>query len=83
MSRFFEVFVIFHLFQILVVVIDSIAVSVFAAQEDIYAGILNELRESADIINTTDVVFVSGSVSDLNLNISGGSEKPNFPFPGP
>ena len=60
------------------VVIDSIAVSVFAAQEDIYAGILNELRESADIINTTDVVFVSGSVSDLNLNISGGSEKTQF-----
>ncbi len=32
----------------------------FATQEDIYADILNELRESADMINTSETVFTSG-----------------------
>ena len=36
------------------------ATPVFADQADIYADILKELRESADMINTSEPVFVSG-----------------------
>lgn len=39
---------------------DGILSPVFAAQEDIYDDILKELRESADMINESEIVFVSG-----------------------
>lgn len=40
--------------------VDEVLSPVFASQEDIYADILNELRESADMINTSETVFSSG-----------------------
>lgn len=40
--------------------VNDITTPVFAAQEDIYADILNELRESADMITTNEPVFISG-----------------------
>ncbi len=40
--------------------VDEFLSPVFATQEEIYADILNELRESADMINTAEPVFTSG-----------------------
>ncbi|MEZ7496174.1 SusD/RagB family nutrient-binding outer membrane lipoprotein [Leeuwenhoekiella aequorea] len=40
--------------------VDTNLSPVFAPQEKIYADILNELRESADMINTNEQVFTSG-----------------------
>jgi len=39
---------------------EETATPVFAASQDIYADILNELRESADMINTAEPVFTTG-----------------------
>ncbi|MCL5245067.1 SusD/RagB family nutrient-binding outer membrane lipoprotein [Cellulophaga sp. 20_2_10] len=46
--------------------LDLTPTPVFAAQEDIYADILKELRESADMINVGSASFVSGD------NVFGG-----------
>ncbi|MDX1761540.1 MAG: SusD/RagB family nutrient-binding outer membrane lipoprotein [Christiangramia sp.] len=40
--------------------VDSILSPAFATQEKIYADILKELRESADMINTSETVFIEG-----------------------
>ena len=46
--------------------IDEFLSPVFAKQQDIYPDILKELRESADMINTSEPVFTSGD------NVLGG-----------
>lgn len=46
--------------------VNETSLPVFAAQVDIYADILKELRKSADMINTNEPVFISGD------NIFGG-----------